>query len=151
MATLKQRLHKKNAFGQYDTIHLETSADLVLMTDGKTKLSDKITSIETNLNSVGFPSGAIVIWSGAANNIPSGWKLCDGSNNTPDLRNRFVVGAGNTYAVNATGGEATHTLTTNEMPGHTHSVSGSVGSHTHTIPYRFYTGDGVQAGSNRYV
>lgn len=70
-----------------------------------------------------LPAGVIVMWSGAANAIPSGWALCNGSNGTPDLRNRFIVGAGNTYAVGATGGEATHTLTVNEIPAHSHSVT----------------------------
>ncbi len=49
MATLKQRLHRKNASGTYDVVHLETSADLVLMTDGKTKLSDKISTMDTTI------------------------------------------------------------------------------------------------------
>ena len=41
----------------------------------------------------GIPSGVIAIWSGATNAIPSGWVICDGQNSTPDLRDRFVVGA----------------------------------------------------------
>lgn len=49
MATLKQRLHRKNASGTYDVVHLETSADLVLMTDGKTKLSDKLSTMDTTI------------------------------------------------------------------------------------------------------
>jgi hypothetical protein len=64
-----------------------------------------------------FPSGAIVLWSGSIGSIPSGWLICDGTSGTPDLRNRFVVGAGSTYAVAATGGTAdaivvshTHTM-----------------------------------------
>jgi hypothetical protein len=75
-----------------------------------------------------IPSGGIIIWSGSSASIPSGWLLCDGSSSTPDLRNRFVVGAGSTYAVNATGGSAdaivvshTHTATVTD-PGHSHSV-----------------------------
>ena len=72
----------------------------------------------------GVPSGAILMWSGSVASIPSGWSLCDGTNSTPDLRNRFVVGAGDTYSVDATGGSAdaivvshTHTITD---PGHQH-------------------------------
>ena len=75
----------------------------------------------------GFPSGGIIIWSGSSASIPSGWLLCDGSSSTPDLRNRFVVGATSTYAVGATGGSAdaivvshTHTATVTD-PGHTHT------------------------------
>ena len=51
-----------------------------------------------------IPAGAIVMWSGSIGSIPSGYYLCDGQNGTPDLRNRFVVGAGNSYAVGNTGG-----------------------------------------------
>ena len=77
-----------------------------------------------------IPSGVIVMWSGSIASIPSGWNLCDGSNSTPDLRNRFIVGAGSTYSVAGTGGSAdaivvshTHTLTDS---GHTHgSAAGS--------------------------
>lgn len=76
-----------------------------------------------------FPSGGIIMWSGSIASIPSGWVLCNGSNSTPDLRDRFVVGAGTTYAVDATGGSAnavvvshTHTATTTSTDsGHTHS------------------------------
>lgn len=52
--------------------------------------------------------GLIIIWSGAIVDIPSGWVLCDGNNGTPDLRNRFVISAGDTYAVDDTGGNVNH-------------------------------------------
>ena len=51
-----------------------------------------------------IPSGAIVMWSGSIGSIPAGYYLCDGQNGTPNLKDRFVVGAGNTYAVGNTGG-----------------------------------------------
>lgn len=77
------------------------------------------------------PIGSIILWYGAANAIPTGWTLCNGSTVngyvTPDLRNKFVIGAGSTYAVNATGGftdipviDHSHTLTD---PGHRHSYT----------------------------
>lgn len=69
------------------------------------------------------PKGGIIIWSGSVNNIPAGWFLCDGSNGTPDLRDRFVLGAGRNYAVDATGGESEHTLTIEEMPSHSHKYT----------------------------
>jgi hypothetical protein len=88
------------------------------------------------------PAGVIVLWSGSIGSIPAGWVLCNGSNGTPDLRNRFIVGAGSTYAVDATGGSAdaivvshTHTATSSSSsvvtdPGHTHDVlGGSSGSY----------------------
>lgn len=71
------------------------------------------------------------MWSGASTAIPTGWLLCNGSNNTPDLRDRFIVGAGSSYSVGNTGGEATHTLTIAEMPRHKHAFTGK--SHTHTL------------------
>lgn len=48
------------------------------------------------------------MWSGAVVDIPNGWSLCDGSNGTPDLRNRFIIGAGSTHSPGATGGAITH-------------------------------------------
>lgn len=69
-----------------------------------------------------LPAGVIVMWSGAANNIPAGWALCDGGSGRPDLRDRFLVGAGRNYSVGSTGGEDKHVLTTSEMPRHSHST-----------------------------
>jgi len=68
-----------------------------------------------------FTTGMIMLWSGAVGDIPAGWVLCNGANDTPDLRNRFVVGAGDEYAVDANGGEKEHILTVGEMPAHSHN------------------------------
>ncbi len=89
--------------------------------------------------SVLFPRGIITLWSGATNAVPSGWALCNGANGTPDLRNRFVIGAGSTYAVGAKAGATTHThtvsgstnnhtLTTAQMPSHNHSMDAQIPS-----------------------
>ena len=82
-----------------------------------------------------IPSGLIAMWSGASSAIPSGWALCDGSNGTPDLRDRFIVGAGSSYSVGNTGGSDSVTLTTAQIPSHTHAHSltaASAGAHTHS-------------------
>lgn len=50
------------------------------------------------------PAGGIIMWSGSIASVPSGYVLCDGTNGTPNLKDSFVVGAGNTYAVGNTGG-----------------------------------------------
>jgi hypothetical protein len=50
------------------------------------------------------PAGAIIMWSGSIGSIPSGYVICNGSNGTPDLRDSFIVGAGNNYGVGSTGG-----------------------------------------------
>jgi hypothetical protein len=76
-----------------------------------------------------IPTGIISLWYGSIGSVPTGWYLCDGTNGTPDLRDRFVVGAGSTYSVAATGGSKdavlvshTHTATVTD-PGHRHLQS----------------------------
>jgi len=69
------------------------------------------------------PTGGILIWSGAIVDIPIGFLLCDGNNGTPDLRDCFIVGAGDTYAVDATGGASSHDHDFTS-DGHNHSLAG---------------------------
>ena len=69
----------------------------------------------------GVSEGIISMWAGDVENIPSGWVLCDGENGTPDLTDRFVVGAGSQYDVGDTGGEQQVQLTVDEMPSHNHT------------------------------
>lgn len=76
-----------------------------------------------------IPAGAIIMWTGST--APAGWALCNGQNGTPDLRDRFIVGAGSSYGVGNTGGLNQVTLTTPQIPSHTHSMP-SGGNHTHT-------------------
>lgn len=82
-----------------------------------------------------MPVGGIIMWSGSIVSIPATWALCDGTNGTPDLRDRFIVGAGSTYAVADTGGAATVTLDTTMIPSHTHTQNAhnhTQDAHTHT-------------------
>ena len=95
-----------------------------------------------------IPSGGIILWSGAANAIPSGWYLCNGSNGTPDLRGRFVVGYSDTdgdYDVGDTGGAKTDTVnisvsgtTSTDSPAangnsYNGATIGNLNRHTHTF------------------
>lgn len=74
-------------------------------------------------------SGMIIIWPRSIGTIPDGYVLCDGNNSTPDLRNKFVVGAGDSYAVDATGGNATHTHAfTSNLHNHDLNTPGPIGS-----------------------
>ncbi len=96
-----------------------------LTTSGNAAVSGDLTVSGTISGYGTVPVGGIIMWSGAVNEIPNGWKLCDGSTSggitLPDLRNRFIVGAGNKYQVAATGGAETVTLTVAQIPSHTHS------------------------------
>lgn len=65
------------------------------------------------------PPYGIIMWHGSGA-PPAGWALCDGTNNTPDLRDRFIVGSGGAYALNAVGGLNSVSLTLEQMPPHTH-------------------------------
>lgn len=64
------------------------------------------------------PVGAILMWGGSILSLPSGYALCDGTSGTPDLRNRFIIGAGTTYSVGSTGGSADAVVVS-----HTHTVT----------------------------
>jgi len=115
-----------------------TLANLVNPIATTKSASDVSTAVATTafVHSV-MPTGIIVMWNSTAASIPAGWQLCNGSNGTPDLRDRFIVGAGTTYAFGDTGGSTSVTLTQATMPIHTHVLSGalttgSAGSHTHT-------------------
>jgi len=104
-----------------------------LLTGTPTAPTAASSTYTTQLASTAFvhdvlPRGVILIWSGSSASIPSGWALCNGSSGTPDLRDRFVVGAGTTYVVGGTGGTKdavvvshTHTATVTD-PGHTHNL-----------------------------
>ncbi|AUT62875.1 tail collar protein [Paraburkholderia terrae] len=77
------------------------------------------------------PAGTIIMWWGDGNAVPSGWKKCDGTNNTPDLRDRVPCGAGGSLASGATAGANSRTLTVDNMPSHAHSVYDP--SHAHSV------------------
>lgn len=114
-----------------------TTAELNKLTGltASTAEMNRLVGLTQNVNAI-VPAGIIAMWSGASTAIPAGWLLCNGQNGTPDLRDRFVVGAGNTYAVGATGGADTVTLTEAQIPAHSHTYSGSTsasGDHTHIV------------------
>lgn len=102
------------------------------------------------------PVGGIIPWSGASNAIPTGWVLCNGLNGTPNLQDRFIVGAGLNYAVGATGGTKDTTLVSHfhgvnigantgvESASHVHSVNDP--GHIHTANFQVATGGGGYPG-----
>ena len=96
----------------------------------------------------GVPQGVIVMWSGQTTAIPTGWALCDGTNGTPNLIDKFIMGASASNET-TTGGANSRTLSTANIPNHTHSFSGTTnttGAHTHDVYIRrdqYLTGDGI--------
>ena len=157
-STIKATL--PNVTGEITSSHTELNA-LTGVTASASEINklDGLTATTAQLNAIaatgGIPSGGIIMWSGAVSAIPSGWVLCNGSNSTPDLRNRFVVGAGSSYAVNDTGGTDSVSLSTANIPAHSHSFSGSgttstIGNHTHpdvAQPHPTDTGRDGDSGS----
>ena len=129
--------------------------------NGTLAQDDSVTAI-LEVASVGgsgsLPKGSIIMWSDPT--VPEGWQICDGTNDTPDLRDKFVVGAGNTYDLDATGGSKdaiaashTHTASTNSTGAHTHTLSGSTnttGNHTHTIAINATSSNGSGCYSSNF-
>jgi hypothetical protein len=126
-----------------------------------------VSATPLQLNQYFVPQGAILMWSGSIASIPTGWALCnggtyaksDGSGNVtvPDLRDKFLVGAGSTYAVAATGGATSNTptitvtneaiaLTTNQLPAHSHTATVTDTGHSHTATVSAHTHSGVLTG-----
>ena len=85
-----------------------TNSNITVGADGR------VTAAASGSAATNIPLGGIIMWYGSTGTIPSGWSLCDGTTingyATPNLRDRFVIGAGNSYAVNATGGSTTDTV-----------------------------------------
>lgn len=107
-----------------------------------TKLNADLDSIDATVKAVSNAAAALLVqgmiihWYGLAANCPTGWAICDGTNGTPDLRDKFIVGAGNTYNLSNSGGSASqtitvdpHTLTLSEIPSHGHGINDPGHSH----------------------
>lgn len=130
LATAALLNQKVAALNQKDTdilrqigdIYSEISTAISQLSNGQVNLN---TNVQSNAQWL-VPAGAIIMWSGAINQIPTGWRLCDGQQGTPDLRNRFIVGAGNEYYVGSKGGLKEVRLTVSQMPEHSHNLPVSI-------------------------
>ena len=111
--------------------------DLTSDVTGILPIANGGTNSSTALNndrSSSIPSGLIAMWSGATAAIPTGWAICDGTNGTPNLAEKFIIGTGGSTATGATGANdlsdiESLTLLETNLPAHTHTIS-SDGGHT---------------------
>ena len=134
----------KNTFPNVTAAVTKTAAEI----NGLASQAD-LDALETTVTGLvagvaAVPSGAIVMCSGSIAAIPSGWFLCDGNNGTPNLRDRFIVGAGSSYAVGATGGSKDAIVVSHDHTGttNTKSLTGSVSG----IAESFALGGGTASG-----
>lgn len=133
-----------------DTFSLVTSAALTGTSTASTpSASDDSTKIATTafVRDI-IPSGVIVMWSGTIANIPAGWFLCNGSNGTPDLRNRFVIAANaddSGAAKTSITGSATQTGGSKDSitVTHTHTATSTDSGHSHIIQVSNLSGASV--------
>jgi microcystin-dependent protein len=138
-----------------------------IATDGQTSMvanlpmgNNKITGLANgtaSTDAVAFgqlavllPTGIITMWSGSIASIPAGWFLCNGSNGTPDLRDRFIVGAGTSYAVSATGGTNDVTLNDTQMPSHGHGFSATTSAVSNNHTHSFDVFSGAMSANNTH-
>jgi len=106
-----------------------------LEVDGNITITENITAKTFYGNGV-IPIGGIIMWSGTLTNLYanySNWQICDGTNGTPDLGDRFIVGSGSNYSVGDKGGANNVTLITSQMPSHTHNITDPTHGHR-TLP-----------------
>lgn len=126
-----------------------SSNRVIGIANGGVTLGKLESSVQTRL----VPSGTIVMWSGNPLALPTGWLLCDGTSGTPNLKGRFIVGydgADVDYnSIGKVGGAKTVTLTTSQIPSHSHSMS-SAGSHQHYVK-EVVRGDEGSSGDDQTV
>jgi hypothetical protein len=111
---------------------------------GATTASAARSNLGVAASAFSVPTGGIIMWSGSIASIPAGWFLCDGTNGTPNLTDRFVIGAGNSYAVASSGGTADAVVTT-----HSHTASSGLQSANHTHVFSGTTGGGGSHNHNQ--
>lgn len=109
----------------------------------------QLNDLERQLNDDEIPAYAIAIWHGESNQVPSGWRLCDGTVGTPDLRSRIPVNWGTKHILSATGGSMAKNINLKSLlKAHTHTFSnctflcgGATGSYSRYTKYGTVYGD----------
>jgi microcystin-dependent protein len=116
-----------------------------LTVNGSATVTGTVTAGGFSGNGV-IPVGGIIMWSGSSTSIPTGWALCDGGTHsglvTPNLMDKFIIGAGHTYASGNTGGSSSVTLAVANLPPHTHTYNDWYFLETGTANYYAAIGEG---------
>lgn len=136
--------------GLIDTSKLDTDAVTTIKIKDKQVTPSKLADSVSNTF---FPIGGIILWNGAIGAIPSNFRLCDGQNGTPDLRDRFIVGAGGGYTPGDTGGSSQVTLTEAQLATHSHgdgTYSTDVNTHQHETGTLVMDANTHQHGAGTY-
>lgn len=109
------------------TIPASTFIEGSAIIDGNVTINGELNITSNSLNLL--PVGTVIMWTN--NTIPKGWAECNGSNGTPNLSGKFILGRNDKHVLNKEGGSETHTLTVDEIPRHTHRLTshGNDGGH----------------------
>jgi len=128
---LNQTVNGTQTIGGDQTINNSQEIKGSETVEGTIKTTNLVLNPSSKFNLL--PKGIILMWYGTKESIPNGWVICDGTNQTPDLRNRFILGASSKYTLKQTGGENSVKLTIDQIPNHSHAIH----DHNKTITSRW--------------
>jgi len=124
------------AVGNRQYTHQNNISNGETVTASLNGLDQAVQTTETSINTINttlttlLPVGSIIMWAGTT--APTGWNLCDGTNSTPNLKGRFIVGYdtsnGDYNAIGNIGGAMDVTLTEAQLPAHSHALKQTPGS-----------------------
>lgn len=150
--TIAEKLTVQGNISGSGNIKVNGTATVATLSPGSALTTSAVVATSAGLlqkiDAAPIPKGGIIMWSGDISAIPAGWRLCDGGTingmTTPNLQDKFIVGAGSTYAVATTGGSADAIIVA-----HTHTATSIDSGHTHNWGYGTEQDDSGTGGSNR--
>ena len=130
-----KKFKEAKAFCLRTAVTIEEAGKFNCKTDNSSSIPPyyKLVYIMKKSNEAILPEGLILMWSGTLDSIPEGWVMCNGSNNTPDLTNRFALSVKNGENPGSIGGQKEHYHTYDDLPRHTHTINDP--GHDHFYDY----------------